>query len=49
MITHTIDQFILDPKWSQSYYKFKAFAKASNFLILKKKKITCDTPSEVAW
>ena len=38
MITHTIDQFILDPKSKQDKvknYKFKEFAKTSNFLILK--------------
>ena len=40
MITHTTDQFILDPKSKQDSqsYKFKEFAKTSNFLSLKGKK-----------
>ena len=53
MITHTVHQFILigsqvKTRQSQSY-KFKEFAKTSNHLILKKKILTHDTPSEVAW
>ena len=34
MITHTTDQFILDPKSKQDKVKFIEFAKTSNFLIL---------------
>ena len=37
MITHIIDQLILDTKSKQSQsYKFKEFAKTSIYLILKK-------------
>ena len=38
MITHTIDQFILDPKSKQEKsqsYKFKEFAKTLNLVIVK--------------
>ena len=51
MITHTIDQFILEPKSKQEKnqsYKFKEFAKTLNFVIVKKS-LARDTPSEFAW
>ena len=53
MITHTIDQFILNPNSKQdkaNVTNLKNLPKLQNFLILKKKKyFTCDTPPEVAW
>ena len=45
MITHTIDQFILDPKSKQGKVKI---TNLKNFLIMKKN-FTHNTPSEAAW
>ena len=50
MITHTIDQLIMDPKWKQDKVKvtkLKNLPKLQSFEF--SKNFTRGTPSEVAW
>ena len=49
MITHTIDQFILDPKSKQDKVKVKNLKNLPRLQILKKKTFTHGTFFEVAW
>ena len=49
MITHTIDQFILDPKSKQDKVKVKKLKNLPKLQILKKKNFTHGTFSDVAW